>query len=304
MREILFKSIQLLRSCLGCSWRHTKNSVAATPAFPDFSIPGSYLNQVYRITNSSTKFRRFKKNLIYNEVLEHLWYDDGLRYLEILEKDNPELFERLASNNFSFDDSIGSPRKFDFGFAADLSPTTIRYVKVANDIGTLFGPRLGRIVEIGCGYGGQCAILDELFDVTHYTLIDVFPVTDLIQYYLETQVIRGSYKIRTLNQTQSCSPDLVVSNYAFSEFERDIQLRYLDKIIKNSPKGYMIMNSGRRERMDRSKLALTDILTIIPGVECFKEEPLTAPDNYVMVWGHADIPCSFKKIDDDQLFLT
>ena len=61
-----------------------------------------------------------------------------------------------------------------------VSPTTLRYLKVANDLETLFSSLDGlRICEIGVGYGGQCRVLDAMFAVKSYTLVDLRPVLEL-----------------------------------------------------------------------------------------------------------------------------
>jgi hypothetical protein len=33
-------------------------------------------------------------------------------------------------------------------------------------------------------------------------------------------------------------------------------------------------------------MSLIELKELIPGCEVFGEEPLTSPDNYLLVWGH------------------
>ena len=50
--------------------------------------------------------------------------------------------------------------------------------------------------------------------------------------------------------------DLVVSNYAYSELNGDLQEQYYEKVIKNAKKVYMILNKGEVDRevfLERAK---------------------------------------------------
>ena len=79
--------------------------------------------------------------------------------------------------------------------------------------------------------------------------------------------------------------DLAISNYAFSELPRVIQLQYVE-IFKNSKKGYLTMNSGNGGIYDEGKLTLNELKSILPNISVFEENPKTYKGNYIIVWGN------------------
>ena len=47
------------------------------------------------------------------------------------------------------------------------------------------------------------------------------------------------------------------------------------------------MNSGLgKTDRSRGKLSLDDLRNALPPFEVLPEEPLTGPENYIIVWGH------------------
>lgn len=142
------------------------------------------------------------------------------------------------------------------------------------------------IAEIGCGYGGQAAVLNRMFAVKDYTCFDLDPALRLIDIYLHRINSGLVVKHGSLDQEER-NWDFAISNYAFSELSRDLQLEYLNKVISRSQAGYMIMNSGRTNKTGRSlgKLHYKEIFEFLPNPRIEEEEPLTGPDNYVILWG-------------------
>jgi hypothetical protein len=62
--------------------------------------------------------------------------------------------------------------------------------------------------------------------------------------------------------------DLVISNYAFSELPRDVQINYVKSVLAPSKRGYLTMNSGRSDWTGRSagKLTLDENIADLGGV--------------------------------------
>ena len=58
-------------------------------------------------------------------------------------------------------------------------------------------------------------------------LFDLPKVNKLIERYLNSHLLKGSYKTTTLNQEISEKYDLVISNYAFSELPKSLQIKYI-----------------------------------------------------------------------------
>jgi trans-aconitate methyltransferase len=140
------------------------------------------------------------------------------------------------------------------------------------------------VVEIGCGYGGQAAVLNRMFGIRDYTCFDLPPVLELIERYLvevsDLEIRRGDLAEKAYKW------DLVISNYAFSELRRDLQIHYMENILLKSASGFMIMNSGLTNKTGRStgKLTITEIREFLPNLRIVEETPLTGPDNYVILW--------------------
>ena len=78
----------------------------------------------------------------------------------------------------------------------------------------------------------------------------------------------------------------MVSNYAFSELPRELQKKYIEKVLIHSKSGYLTMNSGLFEENLGNKLSLNEIKEYIPSLEIYTEEPKTGPNNYIIVWGN------------------
>lgn len=225
--------------------------------------------------------------MAYREILEHLGYKEGKKYLEKIESLMPkEEVARLINLNRQ-NDLFGGPITFRYRGYGNVSPTTLRYISTALEIASKCGVSSNTsIVEIGCGYGGQAAVINRVFGVSDYTGFDLPPVLELIDRYLKginssLVIKRGSF------EEIDYSWDLAISNYAFSELSRDLQLKYLEEILTKCKSGFMIMNSGATNKTGRStgKLAVEEIRDFLPNMRTIDEVPLTGPDNYVIVWG-------------------
>ena len=142
------------------------------------------------------------------------------------------------------------------------------------------------IAEIGCGYGGQTLVSNTLNNYLNFTLFDLEDVNSLIKRYLNNFILNGSFTYITLNEFNGEKKfDLVVSNYAFSELPKELQIKYIEKVLIHSDRGYLTMNSGLFEENLGNKLSLNEIKEYIPNLEIYTEEPMTGPNNYIIVWG-------------------
>jgi hypothetical protein len=81
---------------------------------------------------------------------------------------------------------------------------------------------------------------------------------------------------------------LVISNYAWSELPKKLQLKYIEKIMLNSNMGYLTMNSGQGGESGAVKLNLSELKDNLPNFEIFEEKPNTGPYNYIICWGHKE----------------
>ena len=232
-------------------------------------------------------FSRFKSDPSYREMLEHVTPETGEKCLAVIKDQSPEFFDQF--DQFKINDLVGTPITHSYPGIGIFSPTTLRYVKVASDLRKYFGFDIGKkIVEIGVGYGGQLLINDQIFKMKEYHLYDLPPVLSLVERYLEAHILNCAYKTSTLNRNSGDEHyDLAISNYAFSELSSQLQCKYIDKILANSSKGYLTMNSGRKGSLfTLDKLSVDDLRRKLPTFEIFEENPLTWQENYIIVWGH------------------
>ncbi len=245
---------------------------------------GFYNTYIKEITLDNNKFKNFKRNPIYREILEHVFYTQGLQYLKIVEKDNSNLIKKI--DYFLENDKIGNPLRYYYPQINKIaSPTTLRYLKIASDIKNLFGNSFGgKICELGAGYGGQFILFDKIFKIQTYTIIDLPEVNDLIKKYLHFFNTRSKYYLSSINQSKNYKFDFFISNYAFSELPRKLQLICLQTIITNSKNGYMIMNSGKNNSVYKNHLSLQEIKVHIPNLQILDEKPLTHTGNYIIIW--------------------
>ena len=245
-----------------------------------------YEDFVKKSIKSQQKFNRFRRSFDYRLILEHLTYKQGLLYLEKINSTNSRLLTEVDISSEEF--SLGKPYRFQYDKIGKVSPTTLRYLKVLSDLERLFDfSEIHHVAEIGVGYGGQCQIIHKRRPKMRFTLFDLNPVLELTRKYLGSEYdLICDYSSGDIKLNQSW--DLVISNYAFSELPRSVQLDYVKNVISKSKKGYMIMNSGILNVTGRSdgKMSLLELEVQIPGCEVLNEEPLTSPDNYLLVWGH------------------
>lgn len=233
------------------------------------------------IVGNNEIFKNFKSNPVYMGALEHVSCKQGKGYIDEINNILPSIFQTL--DKFITNDKIGNPNTCYYEeLKMNISPTTLRYIKVLCDLINHFGSLDNMdIVEIGCGYGGQCKIINDVFKFRSYTLIDLPEVLRLSNKYLKMFDI--NVILRDVKYDFNIPYDLCISNYAFTELDRETQVFYADKIIRNSTKGYFTCNfMGDRE----SEGAMTpeEIYKLKPNHKILPEKPLTGVSNLIYIW--------------------
>lgn len=186
-------------------------------------------------------FLNFRRHPQYTPILEHTSYDLGKGYINWLMKNNFDInqIEKIKLNDLKGGAIL---EQYDEPFG-QICPSTLRYTKVMHELELMFGSLSDKhIIEIGVGYGGQCKIINDCFKPASYTLVDLPEVIALSERYL-----RDSEYNNVHYYTQENLPDrkydLVISNYAFSECERSIQMGYVNDVLKKSENGYITFNT-------------------------------------------------------------
>ncbi len=240
-----------------------------------------YLDVCKKATTSEGVFATFKSDPKYTAILEHVTEQQGYDYLSIIQKKYPFLYKDI--NLFKINDKFGRPKTFQYPDIGAISPTTLRYIKIAGDLIEFIGDLNDKsIVEIGAGYGGQCLILNKIAKISNYYIYDLPEAMELQKKYLMRHKISNVIFNDGRNIQKEFSSDIVISNYAFSECIKEVQKTYLEKVIRNAKCGYMIMN-----RMPGTFLP-HEIIHILKKfgfqVHKFSEEPETYEGNYLLIF--------------------
>ena len=245
----------------------------------------SYPTICERAAINDTTFKYFKTYDEYKAILEHVSIDDGKLYYELIK--NKKIIRSL--DKFKINDTLGNPLTHDYGFG-NISPTTLRYLKVLNDLMDNWDLDNMNIIEIGCGYGGQCTVLKQIINVNSYSVVDLPQVIKLTEKYLTTLELNTDVKFidGTSSNNVYDNYDLIISNYAISECTEKIQKEYLEKIISKCSHGYITYNDihkyfnlGIIYTIDNF---IEDLKEYHPNVKIIEETPLTSSNNKVLIW--------------------
>lgn len=239
-----------------------------------------------RAAENRTVFATFRRAPVYVGTLEHVSREYGAGYVAAIQRDNPDLLSEQR-DRYLANDRLGSPTLYAYEHTGLVSPVTLRYLKVVSDLRRLFGDLTGRdIVEIGTGYGGQCRLVTQYWAVASYTLIDLPPALALARRFLTTLGTSANIRYEAPDKVQPREYDLCVSNYAFSELARPVQRAYVDAVVSRSKRGYMTCNFISEEHAIDS-MSAAELLALHSGSRWLPEEPLTHPNNAILVWGTA-----------------
>jgi hypothetical protein len=257
----------------------------------------AYVDFISEVLSNESSFSNFRRDYAYRQILEHVSFQLGKNYLE--------KFARLGivptnlTDYLESVDRIGNPRKYFYKGVGQVSPTTLRYLATAAEMCQIFDLKKMPppvITEIGIGYCGQLLALKQMIEISCYNSYDLPNVQELASRYLwATRLMPDFEKTivhKNIENVSELKSDLLISNYALSELPAQVQIEYVEKIAKNAKRGYLMMNSGKSNVTGRStgKLEMADFLSAIPGAEIFPENPLSGPDNYLLLWGHENPP--------------
>ena len=199
-------------------------------------------------------------------------------YPEIFKK-SPELL-RL--------DEVGDPLRYSSIDNLVCSPVLMRYVAVGVDLLRYFLTIDDLdVVEIGGGFGGQCFVLQTMFRPKSYTIIDI-PEALALQKRVLSHL--GMTNVRYLTPEEAYNGvncDFVLSNYAFSECNQQVQELYMRHVLANSQSGYMIMNqiaSQFRIPAKNKELLVQQLCKLQPNCKEHPEFVSTHPKNYTLIW--------------------
>jgi len=167
-----------------------KTSLSDNEKYPNFCLNAA---------NDLLVFSNFRRNEIYQQVLEHVDVEIGGLYLEKIIEIKPDLIHEMEK--IKANDLYGNPILYDYKIVGKICPSTLRYSKVLADLLNYFDSLDGlRIAEIGVGYGGQCRIINAIAKPSEYTLVDIRPALLLAQTYLDGYILSSMMKYKTMNE--------------------------------------------------------------------------------------------------------
>lgn len=268
---------------LFCSQVDAKTSLTDDKSYPQFC---------HNAVKDPALFEKFKRVPVYSEIVENLSFKQGREQLDVIMKQSPEILDYLAF--FKKNDLYGHPRTYFYPETETISPTTLRYIKVASDLKKMFGSLDDfTIVEIGGGYGGQCKILSDLFQFKNYIIIDLPGPLALAKKYLDLHNVKNVSFLAHSDDLSIDACDLAISNYAYSECTTEMQRKYLQKVLSPSKRGYLICNHGLN-KIPSEKKFFSSLQEVLGAFSEFQipwkkqpEHPLTYRNNYLLFWGES-----------------
>tara|TARA_B100001250_G_C19667664_1_gene730014 strand:- start:47 stop:865 length:819 start_codon:yes stop_codon:yes gene_type:complete len=220
-------------------------------------------------------FQTFRVNPQYMKILEHVSEDLAKKYFYNIKESfglsNKEIYEICKKL-----DNPGSPKLMKIvDNMPFISASALRYLSTGLQIDKLVkNKNLNNVIEIGAGYGGQAIILNDILKIDNYTFVDLKDVNLLIKKFTSHFDLNFQSKFLTLDDKFEKEYDLVISNYSFSELPRRLQDVALNKIILNSSRGFMIMNSDSFNK-NYNFYSKKEILEKIPSSKAELEIPNT-----------------------------
>ena len=262
---------------LDASLINSRNSVVSKTSITHVN---SYLKICELASSDSDFLSIFREFAEYQIILDHLSRRNGDLCLSQIIPD-----ARIVRNLLEISKlTPGRPLSYGYQGLGSISPTDIRYAKILKDLTYLFSiEKIENILEIGVGFGGQAAQIINFVSLNTYTLVDLPEVLRLAEKVISKIEPQATLIYQSPETLEPIESDLLISNYAFSELTKPVQQLYLEKIVRNAQRGYMIYNHIHQEK-DAAYSAI-EIAALIPGSMILAENPLTFEGNVLIVWG-------------------
>ena len=237
-----------------------------------------YLSACRAAAQGSDFFKGFKSHPAYRHVLEHVSYEEGQQYLDEVEIDYKDKLDEIKEN-----DALGTPVTCSYNGVGTISPTTVRYLKNTSDIVNKFGTSFDSIVEIGGGYGGLCKVMSSFVKFDQYLLLDLEECNMLSRKYLSYfDLPTMSYQAEEIVDVDD-NFDLLISNYALSECNRETQMMYIERFVKKSDKFYLMHNNFHADNGNMSYEEFIDVMSDTHDIEYYGEHGV--PENPKVMFG-------------------
>lgn len=245
----------------------------------------SYRDICKKASTNEYYFRTFRSMPAYINAVE---ITDGEAFADYIRtKASKETKKNLSA--FRLLDTIGLVSKTNFPELGEFSATTLRYIVLADHMSkVLHIPVNATIVEIGAGFGGQCYVLSDAQPFRQYYIYDIPEAAGLIGRVMEELAVSDVVLVPFKDPLPENKIDLFISNYAYSECSREMQLDYFDRVIKKADRGYVIYNQIAKRVFGMDSLTPDEFVALLKGSGKHPQvlsEPLqTAEDNVLIIW--------------------
>lgn len=244
-----------------------------------------------RAAEDPAMFAIFREDPTYRWVVSTQIPNDAREFCDVLNRRGFDFgfFDRVRDL-----DRVGGARLVDYPQAGAVAPQTMRYVKALSDIERLFPALDGKsVIEIGVGFGGQCAVLSRRYRLARYTLVDLPEPLMLARRYLESLAIPEIAYATLAELSPSAQYDLVISAYGISEVARPFQVDYVQRVLQRAAAGYLLWNSEQmktvqdmwhRPLFGGEQIHADEMLSLLPEARLL-ESDWTVPGECLMIWG-------------------
>jgi len=200
----------------------------------------------------------FKSNKNYSDVLEHVSFELGVQYANLIDIEFPDIDIDNIKGYISLNDKYGSPNKKTYnihGVNIDCSSTSIRYIYHALLILNHYKDTTCKnIVEVGCGYGGLCLAIHYFakwknIQIDRYHIIDLPEVCNLIDKYTNLHKNEIAMNIQ-IHDASTYGKDIedknlfFVSNYCFTEVDVEHNQSYCSILLPKVSNGFITWQNG------------------------------------------------------------
>ena len=204
----------------------------------------AYINLIKTQLQLQPQEWSFKSNKDYCQILEHVSYQQGLSYFNIIKSKHPIFYRKkkdILINLCHENDIYGKTRKYLFDNFTECSPTNFRYILHSIIILKFIKKKkLQNInfIEIGGGYGGLCFFIHRLsylfnIKINNYVIFDLLEVSKLQEKYLNCLKVNNITCCQIDNFSDLHKNSFLISNYAFSEISKNLQVEYINKVIES-----------------------------------------------------------------------
>lgn len=193
-------------------------------------------------------------------------------------------------------DNIGNPNnKINVNIGVNeftISCTFLRYVYYANKILNILKDNKDiRIVEIGGGYGGLCAIMHLLarfrnITIAKYDIYDLPEAQKLQRKYLGITIAKSEFGIKNIAfldsnnvEAYNCQHNFCISFYALGEFNMPVKNNYIDNVVSKTEHGFILWNPYEEDKDGENLLKQYH-----SNLQITEEDPLTGPNNLEIIF--------------------